>query len=95
MYSDSTLKQQSVGRHVAPLGHISLYSYYLVMRAWQKSSKYHLYCLWFDPTEAETHDLYRTRGHGHHLHHMCGSIAFQFYRSYIHTKIARSLNVNK
>ena len=28
-----------------------------MLRAWRRSSKYELYCLWFDPTEARTQDL--------------------------------------
>jgi hypothetical protein len=62
-YSASSLKQQSAGRHVAPLGHCSdseptsLWSFSFMLRAYRRSNKYQFYSLWFDPTKARTHDL--------------------------------------
>ena len=52
-YSASSLKQQSAGRHVAPLRHIILIpsqpsSFSLMLRAKPRSNKYQLYSLWFD-----------------------------------------------
>ena len=55
-YIASSLKQQSVSRHVGPQGrHYSdseptrFYSYSLVPRALRRSNKYKCYSLWFDP----------------------------------------------
>jgi len=61
-YRTSSLKQQSAGRHFAPLGHIilipsQLCSFSLMLRAYRRSSKYQFYSLWFDPLGAQTHDL--------------------------------------
>jgi hypothetical protein len=67
-YSASSLKQQSVGRHVAPLGHIilipsqpvfALSPYCCVLRG--EATNTNFYSLWFDPTRAPTYDLLHSR----------------------------------
>ena len=54
-YSASSLKQQSEGRHVSPLGHIILILSqpvfalcFLMLRAYRRSNKYQFDGLWFD-----------------------------------------------
>jgi hypothetical protein len=63
-YSASSLKLQSVDRHVAPLGHIILIPtslcYYSLMLQW-RSNKYHLNSLWFDTTVTRTHNPSHSR----------------------------------
>ena len=54
IYSASSLKQQSAGKHVAPLGHIIL-----IQR--QPVIKNQLYCFWLDLTGARTYDLRHLR----------------------------------
>ena len=64
LYSGRSLKQQSVCRHVAPLGHnIRIPSkpvfapvYSLMLSAWWRSSKYQFYSLRFE------HAIYHFRG---------------------------------
>ena len=57
-HSSSSLKQQSSGRQIAPLGHIililSLCSFSLMPCAYRRINTYQFYCLWFDPTGART-----------------------------------------
>jgi hypothetical protein len=62
IYSDSSLKQQSAGRHVAPLGHYysnseptRFCSFSLGLCGYRKSNKYQFNSLWFDPIGARTH----------------------------------------
>ena len=55
-YNDSSLKQQSAVRHVAPLGHIILNDVCLA-----KKQQIQLYSLWFDPIGARTHGLPHSR----------------------------------
>ena len=54
LFSACSLKQQSAGRHVAPLGYIplipSLCSCSLELCFWRRSNRYRFYCLWFDLT---------------------------------------------
>ena len=55
-YSASWLKQQSAGRHVAPLRHIILISsqafcsYSLILHVQNRSSKNQFHSIWFDMT---------------------------------------------
>ena len=71
VHSASSLKQQSVDKHVAPLEHIilipsqptSLSSFYLMMRAFRRSNKYQFSSLRFGLEPS----IYHTRGeHANH-----------------------------
>jgi hypothetical protein len=64
----STMQATLADRHVSPLELnilipsqqvIALLS--LVLPAWWRSNTYQFYSLWFDPTEARTHDLQHLR----------------------------------
>ena len=76
-YSASSLKQQSAGRHVAPLGQIilipseptSLCSYSLMLCAQRRSNKYQFHSHWFDAIVARTHSRRARKP----LHHRSGS----------------------
>ena len=64
-YSARSLKQQSVDKHVAPLGHIILIprlgSFSLMLCAQRRRNKYKFYSLWIDPIGARTHDMLHSR----------------------------------
>ena len=65
--SASSLKQQSTGKHMAPLGHITMIPsrpdcfFSIVLHAMRRSNKYQLYILWFDPIVTRTHGLPHSR----------------------------------
>ena len=72
LYSASSLKQWSADRYVAPLWHIILipsqpvFAFSLMLHAWQRSSKYQFYNLWFDPIGAQAHNLLYWVEHTNH-----------------------------
>ena len=74
-YSASSLKQQSMDRHVTPLypdfRPTSLCSYSLILHAQKRSSKYQFHRLWFDMIGGGTHDLLHSRQACKPLHHLC------------------------
>ena len=60
-YSSSSLKQQSVDRNVAPLGHIITYLVFLLNAAClAEKQHYQIYSLWFDRPGLQP-TIYRTR----------------------------------
>jgi hypothetical protein len=71
-YSASSLKQWSADRYVAPLWHIILipsqpvFAFSLMLYAWRRSNKYQFYNLWFDPIEAQAHNLLYWGEHTNH-----------------------------
>ena len=78
-YSASSLKQQSAGRHVAPLVHIILIpsqpvfpftSLCCVLCGEATNTNFSLWC---DLTGAQTHDLQHSRQARYPLHHWCSS----------------------
>jgi hypothetical protein len=67
-----SLKQWSADRYVAPLWHIILipsqpvFAFSLMLYAWRRSNKYQFYNLWFDPIEAQAHNLLYWGEHTNH-----------------------------
>jgi hypothetical protein len=88
-YSASSLKQQSTGRHVAPLGHIILIpranqSLFFLLNAACLPEKQQLpfYSLWFDPTGARTHDRPHSNSRSTALEANTLTVWCEMYRKY-------------
>ena len=81
-YSTSSLKQQSTGGHVAPLGHIILIPSQPVFAlsplccVLSGEATNTIFSLWFDSTGARTHDLSHSRRARYNRHYATDAVRF-------------------